>query len=84
MAESTQSDASALAESFWGHLIAFHQTLPPEERALIERVWELAGSASGTGGDVQGFGTGPVSALTLVLSPIDPRSTAEKVKAGWD
>jgi hypothetical protein len=55
MAESTQPDQSAVAASFSEHVDAFHQSLPPEERALLEQIFALAESASAQQGDTQGF-----------------------------
>jgi hypothetical protein len=56
MAESTQPEQSAVAASFSERVNAFHQSLPPAERALLEQVFALAESASAQQGDTQGFG----------------------------
>jgi hypothetical protein len=67
MAESTQADHGALVASFEGHLTAFHQSLPAEERTLFAQVWALASSASLAEGDVQGFDASSPSLLTVMF-----------------
>lgn len=55
MPESTQGEVSPVGASFAAHVQEFHRSLPPEEQALLEQVFELAASAAGEQAEVQGF-----------------------------
>jgi len=82
MAESTQSDQGALAASFQDHVTAFHQSLPAEERALLEQVLVLAMSAPREQADVQGFGAGLGIMPSLVDSLVQACATGEHFPKG--
>lgn len=55
MPGSTQPEQSPVSASFQEHVKAFHESLPPEERALLQQLFALAESASKQEADVQGF-----------------------------
>jgi len=68
MARSTQPDQSALTASFQEHVTAFYQSLPPDERTLLEQVLGLAQVATREQADVQGFGAPLGITMTVVDS----------------
>lgn len=55
MAEGTQSNQSAVVDSFNEHLRAFYDSLPADEQALWQQVVRLAADGPGDGGDTQGY-----------------------------
>lgn len=57
MTEQPQPELSPVATSFAERVRAFHQSLPPEEQALLEQVFALAETAVAGGEDTQGFFT---------------------------
>ena len=66
-----EGDPAAVSKSFGEHLNAFHQSLPPEQRALLEQVCALANDAS-SDGDVQGFATIELHSFSVGALPPPP------------
>ena len=69
------AEQEAIAASFRQHVEAFHASLPPEERTLLEQIFSLAESARDQG-DVQGF-------LLDVPLPGGPYNPHKKISADF-
>jgi len=70
MAESTSPVGAAFVE----HIRAFHQSLPPDEQAMLEEIFALAQSGS----DVQGFSFEYGSIFTIAVGRAGLSSNPER------
>jgi len=80
MAEPAKPAMSSLEASFADHMRAFHQSLPPAEQSMLERLLALADAASGA--DVTGFsmvaGSGMTKGFYLWMKDSFERGTTQR------
>ena len=88
MSEQTPRDPQALAASFGEHLRTFHDSLPPDEQALLEQVVALA-EAAAQERDTAGYQASKIQGLSLptlhlwLSSPRDWKWDAASLVNAW-